>query len=684
MKLSPNEIRDICELLQKGKPLPEKYRFLLFGDKRELELVWDGKTDETTSVVLPFQTIEHIDEPRSEKEIKLQQQLFDTAGRQVKGWADKLIWGDNKLIMSSLLYGPLRDEIEAQGGIKLIYIDPPFDVGADFSINLEIGGEEFKKEPSVIEEIAYRDTWGRGADSFLSMIYERLQLMRDLLAEDGSIYVHCDWRVSTHLRLILDELFGNDNHQNEIIWHFVKGASGDDRFGRKHQTIYWYKKSQDGQIFNREAIGVPYSAETLARARRGEARYQVSAEVLEEKGKNPGDVWSDIHPLQGNSIENTGYGTQKPEALLERIIKASSNEGDLVADFFCGAGTTLAVAEKLGRKWIGSDLGRYAIHTYRKRLIDVQRQLKKDGKQYRAFEILNLGVYERQEFVRVDGDIRAEERERIRAEKERKFKEMVLQAYKAEAVQSFRNFVGKKRDRLVAVGPLELPVSQALVEAIVEECRDKGISKADVLGFDFEMGIDFAELRKGGVDVQPKLIPRDVFDKRAIEKGQVKFYDLAFVDAQVTVKGNTVAVELKDFSVFYEQDGIERAEEKLKAGSSRAVIENGQVVKVAMDKDSDIVTREVLTKKWSDWIDYWAVDFDYESKKEVVRDEDGVEEWTGRYIFENEWQSFRTKKNRDLDLTSAFRELPKGRHKIAVKVIDIFGNDTTKVMEVKV
>src|SRR3989338_4679770 len=296
MKLSPNEIRDICELLQKGKPLPEKYRFLLFGDKRELELVWDGKTDETTSVVLPFQTIEHIDEPRSEKEIKLQQQLFDTAGRQVKGWANKLIWGDNKLLMSCLLKGPLRDEIEAQGGIKLIYIDPPFDVGADFSINLEIGGEEFKKEPSVIEEIAYRDTWGRGADSFLSMIYERLQLMRDLLAEDGSIYVHCDWRVSTHLRLILDELFGNDNHQNEIIWHFVKGASGDDRFCRKHQTIYWYKKSQDGQIFNREAIGVPYSAETLARARRGEARYQVSAEVLEEKGKNPGDVWSDIHP----------------------------------------------------------------------------------------------------------------------------------------------------------------------------------------------------------------------------------------------------------------------------------------------------------------------------------------------------------------------------------------------------
>ena len=195
MKLTDNEIRDINRYLEKGKPLPEKYRFLLFEDKREVELVWNGKTSEVCNVVLPFQVIEQVDEPREEKAVKLQMELFDMqTGRQIKGWHNKLIWGDNKLILSSLKNGPLREEIEAQGGIKLIYIDPPFDVGADFSMDIEIGGETLTKKPGILEEIAYRDTWGKGADSFISMIYERLVMMRDLLSEDGSIYVHCDCR----------------------------------------------------------------------------------------------------------------------------------------------------------------------------------------------------------------------------------------------------------------------------------------------------------------------------------------------------------------------------------------------------------------------------------------------------------------------------------------------------------
>jgi len=366
MRLSDNEKRDAIKLLQEGKPLPDKYRFLLFTDDREVELAWNGKTQEVCNLVLPFQTIEHIDEPRGERITKDNKQetfdFYDPLGRQIKGWTNKLIWGDNKLILSSLKNGPMRREIEKQGGIKLIYIDPPFDVGADFSMDIEIGEESFTKKPSVIEEVAYRDTWGKGADSFIAMLYERLKLMYGLLAEDGSIYVHCDWRVSSHIRLILDEIFGAANHQNEIIWHFIKGASGNDRFGRKHQTIFWYSKNIDLHIFNRKEIGVAYNPETIARAQRGEARYNVTAEELEERGKNPGDVWTDLHPVQGNSIENTKYATQKPESLLERIIKASSNENDIVADFFCGSGTTLAVAEKLGRKWIGVDLGRFAIH----------------------------------------------------------------------------------------------------------------------------------------------------------------------------------------------------------------------------------------------------------------------------------------------------------------------------------
>lgn len=380
-----------------------------------------------------------------------------------------------------------------------------------------------------------------------------------------------------------------------------------------------------------------------------------------------------------------------------------------MADFFCGSGTTLAVAEKLGRKWIGSDLGRFGIHTSRKRMIDVQRQLKKDGKEYRAFEILNLGVYERRRFVEVNGDMRAEEREHFRANKEREFVSLILQAYQAESVDSFVNFVGKKRDRLVAVGPIEFPVTHSFVDSIINECREKNISKVDVLGFDYEMGIDFAGAKKHGVDIQFRVIPREVFDKRAVERGQVRFFDVAFVEVKPIIKGKTVTIELTDFSVFYTQDSLGLVEEEMRPGSMKIVVEAGKIIKVAKEKETGIVTRDVLTKKWTDWIDYWSVDFDYENRKEMVRVPKGVkhvgvtttgqtaegssqdggeseyeEVWTGQYVFDNEWQSFRTKKNRQLELTSVTREVPKGRHKIAVKVIDIFGNDTTKVIEVNV
>src|SRR3989338_6799080 len=246
--LSDNEKRDILKYIEADKPLPDKYRFLLFADKREVELVWNGKTDEVTNTVLPFQVIEQVDEPRSEKEVKLQESLFgvDARGRQLKGLTNKLICGDNKLILSSLKNGPLRQEIEEQGGIKLIYIDPPFDVGADFSMNIEVGEEEFTKKANVLEELAYRDTWGKGADSFISMLYERLSLMRDLLADDGSIYIHCDWRVVAYLRLILDEVFGKNNFQRELIWSFDTKSgykSAVDNWIRSHDTILFYVKS---------------------------------------------------------------------------------------------------------------------------------------------------------------------------------------------------------------------------------------------------------------------------------------------------------------------------------------------------------------------------------------------------------------------------------------------------------
>lgn len=698
LNLTDSEKRDIIKYLEAGKPLPDKYRFLLFDTDREVELLWNGKTDEVENMVLPFQAIEHIDEPRSEDKITAQATLFDTSGRQIKGWSNKLIWGDNKLILSSLKNGPLRKQIEAEGGLKLVYIDPPFDVGADFSMNIEIGENSFTKKPSVIEEIAYRDTWGKGADSFIAMIYERLKLIHGLLADDGSIYVHCDWRVNSYMRLILDEVFGKNNMQNEIIWAYKGPSPVKTFFPQKHDTVYVYNKTNN-KIFNFENILVPYDEATLARRKHSETKkggIQFSGKDISEydKGRVPQDWWDDI-PAGGqiSRDELIGYPTQKPVKLLERIIKASTNEGDLVADFFCGSGTTLAVAEKLNRKWIGTDLGRFSIHTTRKRMIGVQRELKKAGKDFRAFEILNIGRYEREKFLGVNENLREEEKRIQRENKEKEFVKLILSAYKAEPIDSFNEFVGKKRDRLIAVGSIDTPVTNGLIEKIVSECQEKRITKVDVLGFDYEMGIDFEASKKIGIDIQFKVIPREVFDKKAIEKGQVKFYDVAYIEVKPIIRGRgnikEIAIELTDFSVFYNQDNTGEVEEKLQSGGNKIIIENGQVIKISKDKNTDIIEREILTKKWTDWIDYWSVDFDFESKKEIVRfiDEktgEEKEEWTGGYIFENEWQSFRTKKDRSLELTSAFKDAPKGKMKIAIKVIDIFGNDTTKVIEINV
>ncbi|PKO22616.1 MAG: site-specific DNA-methyltransferase, partial [Chloroflexi bacterium HGW-Chloroflexi-1] len=374
-----------------------------------------------------------------------------------------------------------------------------------------------------------------------------------------------------------------------------------------------------------------------------------------------------------------------------------SNEGDLVADFFCGSGTTAAVAERLGRKWIVCDLGKFAIHTTRKRLIGVQRQLKAEGRNYRAFKILNLGRYERQHYIGVNPNLREEEQRKQIEEKEAAFVDLILRAYRAEKTDGFNTFHGKKAGRLVAVGPVNLPVTRLFVEEVILECRQKHITRVDILGFEFEMGLFpnvLDEARAKGIDIAPKYIPAEVFDKRAVEKNQVVFHDVAFIEVKPHLsspqKGGTrgVAVELTDFSVFYSQDSIVAAEATLKDKASKIVVERGQIVKVSKDK-SGIVSREMLTQHWTDWIDYWAVDFNFESKREIVRvrNEDSgewEERWTGDYIFENEWQSFRTKKDRSLELTSVFHECTAGRRKLAVKVVDIFGTDTMTIVEVQI
>ena len=694
MKLKDNEIREINNHLEQGKPLPDRYRFLLFKDKSQVELVWNGKTKQTCSVVLPFQTIEQIDEPRIEESQKSQIGFFDpTTGRQIKGWTNKLIWGDNKLVLSALSYGPLRDKIEKQGGIKLIYIDPPFDVGADFSVDIKLNGDSLTKKPSILEEIAYRDTWGKGADSFIAMIYERLLLMRDLLADNGSIYVHCDWRVSSYMKLVLDEVFGKNNFVNEVIWHYKTGGSSESFFARKHEQILFYSKSYR-RIFNLQKE----KSYTKAKGRKaGVINYGAGqAEFFEDKDgvynlTYMRDVW-DIPYINSQAIERTDYPTQKPEKLLERIIKASSNEGDLIADFFCGSGTTCTVAEKLGRKWIGCDLGRFAIHTTRKRIIGVQRQLKKESKNYRAFEILNLGKYERRHYLRVNHSLTEEEQHAQFSEKYREYIDLILTAYCARPASQSHTFHGIKGvDRFVVVGPLNAPVHRVLVKEVIAECLRQRATKVDILGFEFEMGLIpqiLDEAKEKGIHLAMKYIPRDVFDQRAIDKNQVIFYDAAYLEVQPVVKDHTVSIKLTDFSVYYSQDPFEQTVSNLRNGKSQIILNNGKIIRISKDKKGH-ATQEVLTKKWTDWIDYWSIDFDFENKKEIIRAKDSqtnkvTENWSGDYVFENEWQSFRNKKDKEIELKSPFYKVKPGKRKVAIRAVDILGNDTMKVIEVQV
>lgn len=716
MQFSQSEIRDITRYLEEGKPLPEKYRFYLFEDKKEVELVWNGKTNEVTNVVLPFQVIEQVDEPRKEWWHKVMQSLFDfdDRWRQIKGWTNKLIRWDNKLILSSLKNWPLRAEIEKQWGIKLIYIDPPFDVWADFSMKIELWDEEFTKKPTVLEELAFRDTWGKWADSFISMMYERLKLMRDLLAEDWSIYVHCDWRVSSYIRLLLDEVFWKDNFRNEIVRYYANSwlKAKSKKFHQVTDTIYRYNKSGN-YIFNElrkkrkdwqfKWPKLKYNSKTgkaeMVRDENGKPVYIIKEDVLEHSMR---EVW-----LLGVSSEKIWYPTQKPEALLEKIIQASSNEWDIICDFFSGSWTTLSVAEKLWRKWIGSDLGKFSVHTTRKRMIDIQRELKKNGQDYRAFEILNLWKYERS-FYLTEPDIVPEDmaieswnedietrikqtKQKILDKKQEDFINLIIQAYKWEKVSTFNTLHGKKAWRVFAIWPIDFAVGRDFIDKVIAESKEKWLNKVDILGFEFEMSIwphIIEDAKKQGIDLAIKYIPRDVFDKKAVEKWQVKFFDIAYIEVKPEIKGKSISIELTDFSVYYTQEDLDTVIENMKNWSNRVIMDWGQIYKVIKDKDW-ITTKELLTEKWTDWIDYWSVDFDFESKKEIVRHKneswEEIEEWTGNYVFENEWQSFRTKKDKTLELKTPAREyMWKWRKKIAIKVIDIFGNDNMKIIEVNI
>ena len=618
------------------------------SDITKTELVWPGKYNEDGTlkevprVNLPFQVIETVNESRATREAKkggVQGSLFDfyegNEGETFEeGWKNKLIWGDNLLVMGSLLE-------KFAGKIDLIYIDPPFATGADFSFTASIGEEEepiFKK-PSLIEEKAYRDTWGDGEHSFIVMMHDRLELMRDLLSEDGSIYVHCDWRVNSLLRLTLDEIFGSKNHRNQIIWHYQSGGRQERLFSRKHDNILLYTKTNNW-IFDTEAVGIPRGERKRNNMKRGQDPDGRKFWSIKSAGKiykyyddekiTPADVWTDISHLQQRDPQRVGYPTQKPEKLLERIIQASSGTGGLVADFFCGSGTTLTVAEKLGRRWIGCDLGRWGVHVTRKRLLSIEN--------CKQFDILNLGKYERQYW---HGVTFGEEKNNPISERAIfEYLAFILKLYSAQPVAGMIHLHGKRGKAMIHIGAVDAPVTISEIDSTVEECINLKQKELHILGWEWEMGLQnlvVTDAKNKGVKLLLLQIPREVMEQQTADKGDVRFFELAYLDAVIRKSRKfTAQVMLKDF-----------------------VIPNAELI-------PDDVRSKV--GKWSDYIDYWAVDWDFRND-----------------TFMQGWVAYRTRKDRSLPLTSDPHKYEKrGRYRVLVKVIDIFGNDTSQAFEVEV
>jgi hypothetical protein len=399
------------------------------------------------------------------------------------------------------------------------------------------------------------------------------------------------------------------------------------------------------------------------------------------------DIWDEVGRMKGGS----DYPTQKPERLLERVIQISTQPGDIVCDFFCGSGTTAVVAEKLGRKWIASDLGKFAIHTSRKRIIQAQRKQKADGKDWRAFEVLNLGKYERDAYVSTLS-ISDSEVKKANDRKQEAFLNLVLTAYNGKRTRDFGIFHGSKNGVPLAIGPVNMPLSRLAINQYLNEALRLNVTRFEILAFEYEMGLFPAvqeEAKSRGIALVLKYIPKDVFDKRAVESDTVTFHDVAYIDFGINVYDIGFSITLKNYSVFYSESSIERESSQLKNGRSKVIVHQGKVVKVSKDKSGKSCDYEILTNKWTDWIDYWSVDFDYTSKPEVLiaKDHRGnlSEIPTGNFIFENEWQSFRTKDNGSIELESSIYRLDTERtRQVAVKVVDIFGNDTIKVQEYKV
>lgn len=570
---------------------------------------------------------------------------------------NRLIYGDNLLAMAALLAG--NDETPSmRGKIDLIYIDPPFDSKADYRTKITLPDASIEQKPTVLEQFAYSDTWEDGTASYLAMLVPRIALIRELLSENGSLYVHLDWHVGHYVKIIVDEIMGKDNFINEIAWCYSIGGKGDTRFARKHDNIYFYAKKEGAHIFNGkhplvakerkpnshmrskvDADGREYQEKTDKKS--GKVyRYYV------DEGKVPEDYWNDIEQLNREDSERVGYGTQKPSRLLERIIAASTNENSIVADFFSGSGTTAAVAERLGRRWIVTDIGKPSCMICRKRLIDQNSK---------SFLYQHIGDYQV---------------EQMRSTMGRKFRmgdlsEIVLGLFGALPLPADENpnrnmgQIKGTKTLVLADSPNKITGLSTLKRAI--EIRDNlmgGFEKVVILGWNFDSSIGYdIEGLKQGERLEVLVIPPDLLDRLKKKGGKLKAEEVRFSSLQY----------LKIKPIERKNSG---SSETLTISLDNYVLLSPEALN--LDEANRTKLQKIINNDPLALIEYWSVDPDYDG-----------------HIFRSVWQDYRGNTDNDDDPFRVVHtakieglEVKQGKRKICVRVVDVFGFEAETIVEV--
>ena len=614
--------------------------------KKEVERIME-RLESNNKITL--QTNEYVLPVRKESN------LFHGKYQEIDGqnWFNRLCYGDNLLVMQALLNGDEATGLPSMRGmIDLIYIDPPYDSKADYRTKITLPGCDIEQRPNVLEQFAYSDTWKEGTLSYLKMMYPRLYIMRELLSEQGSIYVHVDWHVGCYIKILMDEIFGKSNFRNEIVWCYTGPSNTKDDFPRKHDNIFRYVKNSN-YIFNSDSIRIAYKELHSDKGKNAslwktEGRLQNEAFRQEyiNRGKVPEDFWTDIGT--GGHMppsERINYDTQKPEKLLNRIIKASSNENSIVADFFAGSGTTGAVAEKLGRRWIMSDFGKPANMIMRKRLIDQEAK---------PFLYQAVGDYQREvfastkEFKRV-GDL----------------SQVVLNLFGAIPFvdeNTPRNLGQLKGSRTLVY--VDSPNKMTGLSTIkkVQELRESfmgGWNKVVILGWNFTF--DIANILKD-IDrsqIEVLVIPPDLLNKlsknssyqQLLRNNIIRFSSLQYL----TIK----EPKMNTFST--EEDELEIELENYVLLSPDAL---------PLDDKYKEQLQKVIANDPLALIEYWSVDPDYDGE-----------------TFRSKWQDYRENKYNDNDPLRVIKyakiQVPHKEHRtICVKAVDVFGFESVVVKEI--